>query len=88
MKFKERKALGLMPFQVLRQIKQLCRSGEITRDMSRKEAAVVVATWLASQEDTCEAWEKIEYGSVDWDKLLAFIEKLLAVLLPLFLPPV
>ena len=84
---KEKRELGVLPLQVMHRTRQLCKDGAITKEMSRREAATVVAFSSASDETTHDAWEKVEYGSVDWDALLAFIEKLLAILLPLFLPP-
>lgn len=85
---REKRDLGLLPSQIMVRTRVLCYGGEITKEMSRKEAAVVVAFSLAnSDEATHDEWEKIEYGSVDWDAVLAFIEKLLAILLPLFLKP-
>ena len=84
---KEKRELGLLPLQLMGRTRSLCKSGEITKQMTRKEAAVVVAFSNASDEATHDAWERVEYGSVDWDAILAFIEKLLAILLPLFLKP-
>jgi len=84
---KEKRELGLLPLQLMSRTRSLCKSGDITQQMTRKEAAVVVAFSNASDESTHDAWERVEYGSVDWDAILAFIEKLLAILLPLFLKP-
>ena len=85
---KEKRALGLLPSQIIGRTRKLCKAGDITKEMSRKEAAIIMAFSAASDEETHDAWEKIEYGSVDWDAILTFIEKLLAILLPLFLQPV
>lgn len=82
---KEKKELGLLFIQVVNGVRQLRKEGVITPSMSVKEAAVIYAASVASDEPTYEAWEKVEVGSVDWDALLAFIEKLLAIILPLFM---
>ena len=70
--------------QVLRRTRRLKKSGDITTDMSKHEVATIIALDTADDEQFAEAWEHVEYGEVDWDSLLAFIEKLLAILLPLF----
>ena len=81
---KEKKALGVLHFQIIFGVRKLIKEGVIDKDTTPAQAAVIYMAQVASEEETYAAWEAVEVGEVDWNALLAFIEKLLAILLPLF----
>jgi hypothetical protein len=70
---------GLTVLNVRRRVKQMARSGELTRDMSRDRIREIVMDDLMG--DNPRAFEN--FGAVDWDAILAFIEKLLPLILQL-----
>ena len=79
---RRQRKLGVTRTQVIFRTKKLVRAGAITKNMSVKEAALIVAADAASENEELEAaWSKV--SAPDWDAILAFIEKLLALLLPL-----
>lgn len=77
---RQRRDMGLTLLNVRRVAKGLLDSGEITRDMPREEIAAAVLAVLTSENPKAFA-----DPGVDWDALLSFIERLLAILLPFIL---
>lgn len=82
---KQKQELGILPRQIFSRVRDLKKSGVLESDMSINEVAVLLALDAASQEQTHDAWEALPYGSPDWDAILDFIERLLAIILPLFM---
>ena len=76
---RERRAMGLTFRNVARVIKELDKSGEITEDTTAEEAAVVVASVLVA--DSPAAFQNAAIDPDFWDKVLAFLEKLIALIL-------
>lgn len=83
---KQKKELGILPFQVLANAKE----AGITKEMSAKEKAFAYAVYCCDTEEFADAWNQMQAGTygVDWNELIIFLEKLfelLAKFLPLFI---
>lgn len=76
--FRERRELGLTVVNIMPIYRRMRESGELDA-MSASEAAVVVADEL--QGTYPKAYEA---AGVDWDAILAFIERIIELLLKLF----
>ena len=72
----ERRELGLTPLNIFRTAKALKKKGLLSGN--RKTAAKQIATTIRSKNE--RAFDK---PGVDWDSILAFIEKLLPIILQL-----
>lgn len=77
---RQRRQMGLTVLGVLRAAKELQRRGEIARDTDPKEIARAVAEEIALANS--KAWSD-NVGAIDWDAILAFIEKLIPLILKL-----
>lgn len=84
-KFSDRDArrLGITFLSVRSSLKELKASGAIDGSESNSELSVIVAEHIASKKENKAAFAK---EGVDWDSLLAFIEKLIALIMRLFAP--
>ena len=78
---RERRAMGLTLRNVRRTARELAAAGEITREMSRAEIAAIVADRIAGENP--RAFDGLT--EIEWDAVLAFIERLLELLIK-FLP--
>lgn len=75
---RERRDLGITWANCFSKAKELYQAGEITADMSRAEIAATVFSSIAADNPTAFADPQI-----DWDSILAFIEKILPLILQL-----
>lgn len=84
---RQKRELGLLPRHVLQRARQLAKDGDITKDMTTKEMAFIIAADAADSDEFCGAWGNVVNGTygVDWDSLIVFIERLMELLLK-FLP--
>jgi hypothetical protein len=69
---RQRREMGLTVANIMRATRKLCQDGTITKDMSKEDVAILVQEQLVM--DNPKAFAD---PSVDWDAVLAFIEKLL-----------
>ena len=87
---KQRKELGLLPRQVLADMRKLAKTGVINKDMTAKEIALAVAMERASDDCCNETWQQVFEGvyEIDWDEVMRVLEMLIELLikyLPLFI---
>jgi len=87
---KQKRDLGILPIQVLSRARQMAKDGEISKDMTPKEMAFCYASNVASSQEFGGAWNQVSDGTygVDWDGIIAFLERLFELLmkfLPLFI---
>ena len=73
---RQRREMGLTLRNVTRIVKELDEAGEITEDTTVEEAAVMVLSVLV--EDTPAAFQD---PAIDWEAILAFLERLLPLIL-------
>lgn len=90
LKRREKRQLGILPRQVIGELRRLAKEGDITKDMSNRDIAAVIAIERASSKEYGGSWNKAKEGkySVDWDSILAFLEgvvELLLKILPIFM---
>ena len=80
---KQRKELGLLPRQVLADVRKLAKAGAITKDMDATQIAIVVAMERASDAYCDDAWQQIFEGTyeVDWDEVLRVLKMIIELLL-------
>lgn len=76
---REMRRAGLTVLNIRRRAKQMAKDGEITSDMTNEQIRDIVLDDL--QAENSRAFEG--FGAVDWDAILAFIEKLLPLILQL-----
>jgi len=77
--FLERRRLGLTPLGVIAATRRLAKDGQISGGMSQEEICELVAMEIMIQN--AAAWA--EAPSIDWDAVLAFIEKLIPIIMAL-----
>lgn len=77
--FMQRRRMGLTLAGVISATRRLAKDGEISRSMDRSEIVELVAMEIANQN--APAWA--EAPSIDWDAVLAFIEKLIPIIMAL-----
>jgi phage FluMu protein gp41 len=74
---REMRRAGLTVLNVRRRARQLAIAGEITSDMSHEQIRDIVIDDL--QGDEPRAFQQL--SAIDWDKVIAFIEKLIPLIL-------
>jgi hypothetical protein len=74
---REMRRLGVTVLSVRRRARQMAIDGEITSDMSGEQIRDIVMDDLMGDEP--HAFQQL--GAPDWDAILAFIEKLLPLIL-------
>lgn len=74
--WRERRELGLTGANIYRTTKKLKDTGQLDQCATRDEMAQLVLNTI--MEENRKAWQKPE---LDWDSLLALIEKLLPLIL-------
>ena len=74
---REMRRLGVTVLNVRRRARQMAKAGEITADMSGEQIRDIVLDDLMGDEP--HAFQNL--GAPDWDSILAFIEKLLPLIL-------
>lgn len=74
---REMRRLGVTVLNVRRRARQMVMAGEITDDMSAEQIRDIVLDDLMGDEP--HAFQQL--GAPDWDAILAFIEKLLPLIL-------
>jgi hypothetical protein len=79
----QKKELGILPVQVLAHLKD----ADADKNMNAKELAFVYATYACDNTEFALAWVGVQQGTygVDWDSIIAFLEKIMELLLK-FLP--
>ena len=82
----QKRELGILPAQVLANLK----NADVHNGMSAKEMAFAYAAYACDNEEYSLAWIGVQQGTygVDWDALIAFLEKLMELFmkfLPLFI---
>lgn len=84
-KFSDRDArrLGITFLSVRSSLKELKASGTIDGSEGTGELAAIVADHISSKKENKTAFAK---EGVDWDSLLAFLERLIALIMKLFAP--
>lgn len=87
---KQKRALGILPRQVLPRIRAMAKEGDIDKEMTAREMAFCYATEVASTAEYGSAWKSVTEGTygVDWDGLIDFLERLFELLMkfiPIFL---
>ena len=75
----ERRRLGLTPIGVIAATRRLAKDGQINGGMSSEEICELVATEIMLQNTP--AWA--EAPEIDWDAILAFVEKLIPIIMAL-----
>ena len=73
---REMRRHGVTLLEMRRRVRQMARAGELTKDMTSAEVRETVL------DDICSDNPRI-VEAIDWDALLAFIEKLLPLILQL-----
>ncbi len=84
----QKRALGLLPRQVLRGVVEGIKNGDYDKGMTARELAFAYAADMADRAEYGSAWSNASEGKTgapDWDGILAFLEKLMELLLK-FLP--
>lgn len=76
---REMRKMGLTVLNVRRRARQMAIAGEITSDMSGEQIRDIVIDDLMGEEPG--AWRNV--GAPDWDSIIAFITKLLPLILQL-----
>lgn len=79
MTFRERRRAGITVFNLGSIVRELKASGEIDENDTNAEIAAAVA--VRFQETNSQA---LANAAIDWDKLIALIERLLPLILKLF----
>jgi hypothetical protein len=87
---KQRRELGLLPRQVLADVRKLAKEGAIDKSMDAQQIALIVAMERASDDCCDDAWQQVFEGTyeVDWDEVLRVLEMIIQLLikyLPLFI---
>ena len=77
---RQRRQMGLTVLGTMRAARELARRGEISRDMDSKAMASAIAEEIMFSN--ARAWSD-NAVAIDWDAILAFIEKLLPLILML-----
>lgn len=78
---REARRLGVNFRTVREAVKELKASGDLDPQASNAEIAAQVADHIASKKENAAAFKA---GSIDFDALIAFIEKLLAIIMKFF----
>jgi hypothetical protein len=78
----QRRRLGITPLNMARVAKRLKAENEDFDEWSREEIAAAVLNELMNENPTAFA----DVAAIDWDGLLAFIERLLPVILQIIAP--
>ncbi len=84
----QKKALGILPRQVLRGVVKGIKNGDYEKDMTARELTFAYAADAMDAPATSSAWRNAKSGKVgapDWDNILEFLEKLMELILK-FLP--
>ena len=76
----EKKDLGILPLQVLQTARELIKDGDITKDTNRNEMATILL--FKTTEEYYDDWEAAD---LDWNDVLAYLERLLTFIVPLLL---
>jgi hypothetical protein len=74
---REMRRMGLTVLNIRRRTRQMAIAGEITSDMSHEQIRDIVIDDL--QGDEPRAFQQL--SAIDWDKVIAFIEKLIPLIL-------
>jgi hypothetical protein len=74
---REMRRLGVTVLNVRRRTRQMAIAGEITSDMSHDQIRDIVLDDL--QGDDPRAFQQL--SAIDWDRVIAFIEKLIPLIL-------
>ena len=77
---RQRRAMGLTFVGTLRAARELARRGDITSTTDPKEMAAAIAEEIMLTN--ARAWSD-HASSIDWDAILAFIEKLIPLIMKL-----
>jgi hypothetical protein len=79
----QKKELGILPVQILANAKH----ADLNKDMTAKELAFAYAAYVSDVDEYRLGWVGVQQGTygVDWNELLAFLEKVMELLLK-FLP--
>ena len=77
---RQRRQMGLTIRGSLQAARELARRGEITRDMDKSYVAELIAQEIMLSN--AKAWADNE-ASIDWDAIIAFIEKLIPLIMKL-----
>lgn len=89
-KRRQKRELGILPIQVIPRVREMAKNGDITETMTSRELAFCYAAEVASSAEYGGAWRQVTEGTygVDWDGLIAFLERLFELLIrfiPIFL---
>ena len=84
---KEKRELGILPVQVLKRAKELSKEGSLTKDMSAKEMAFILAADASDSAEYGSVWKEVRGGTygADRDQIMDFLERLFELLMK-FLP--
>ena len=77
---RQRRQMGLTFLGTLGAARELARRGEIHKDMDRKEISALIAEEIMATN--AKAWAD-NAAAIDWDAIIAFIEKLIPLILKL-----
>ena len=79
----QKKELGILPVQVLAHLK----NADLDKEMNARELAFAYAAYASDDNEFALGWVGVQQGTygVDWDSIIAFLEKLFELLLK-FLP--
>jgi hypothetical protein len=82
----QKKELGILPVQVMANL----RHADVTKEMTSRELAFAYAAYASDEQEYGLAWTGVQQGTygVDWDAIIAFLEKVMDLLikfLPLFI---
>lgn len=82
----QKKELGILPVQVLANV----RAADLDKEMTAKELAFAYASYVSDHNEYALGWVGVQQGTygADWDSIIEFLEKLFELLmkfLPLFI---
>ena len=78
---RQRRQMGLTFRGVLQAGRELARRGEITKETDKETVKQLIAEELALTNT--KAWSE-NVGAIDWDAVFAFIERLIELIMRLF----
>ena len=78
---RERRKLGITFYGVLTTLRAMKRDGVDVRGTERRERAEMVFSRLL--DDRPDAVAEIDWDNIDWDAILAFIEKVIELVMKL-----
>lgn len=79
----QKKELGILPAQILSHIKD----ADLNKEMTAKELSFAYASFACDNNEYALGWVGVQQGTygVDWDSIIAFLEKIFELFLK-FLP--